>query len=138
MACSTASAKYNNLAISTSVEVETALTRGDSSESELRASHRRDLSFSIPPPAFYRRNYCPSAHSDLIFGASLIDLKTNQDNASKVMRICMEEVEKRGLDTKGIYSVCGQSCVYWEFMFIFTGRIFTQCTSTTGQLNSHQ
>jgi hypothetical protein len=137
MAGSTASATYNNLAISTRGEAEKALTRRDSSESDLQASLHRALSYSTPPPAFYR-NYCPGGHSDSIFGAPLRDLKTNQDNVSKVMKICIEEVEKRGLDTKGIYSVCGQSCMYWEFMFSSTGRIFIQCTSTTGQLNSHQ
>jgi hypothetical protein len=113
MACSTASAKYNNLAISTRVEVEKVLARRDTSESDLRASFRRALSFSIPPPTFYR-NYCPGAHSDFDFRCPLVDLETNQDNVPKVMRICMEEVEKRGLDTKGIYSV-SQSCMYWPW-----------------------
>jgi hypothetical protein len=112
MSCSTASAKYNNLAISTGVEVEKVLAGRDTSESVLRASFRRALSFSIPPPTFYC-NYCPGAHSDLdlIFGVPLVDVETNPDNTPKVMRICMEEVEKRGLDTKRIYSV-SQSCMY--------------------------
>jgi hypothetical protein len=137
MACSTASAKYDKLAISTRVEVESVLAGRDASESDLRASFLRALSFSIPPPTFYR-NYCPSAHpnSGLIFGVPLVDLGTNQDNVSKVMKICMEEVEKRGLDTKGIYSVSSESCMHWESVFSFTERIFTQCTSTRGQLNS--
>jgi hypothetical protein len=111
--CSTTSAKYESLAISTRVEVEKVLARKDTSESDLRASFRHALSFSIPPPTFYR-NYCPGAHSDLIFGTPLVDLVTNQDNVSKVMRLCMEEVEKRGLDTKGIYSV-SQSCMCWPW-----------------------
>ncbi|KAN0139934.1 Rho GTPase activation protein [Lactarius tabidus] len=98
----TTSAKYDTLAISTRVEVEKVLARKDTSESNLRASFRRALSFSIPPPTFYR-NYCPGAHSDLILGVPLVDLETNPDNVSKVMRICMEEIEKRGLDTKRIY-----------------------------------
>jgi hypothetical protein len=135
------------------MEAEKVLARRDTSESDLRASFRRALSFSIfffffffffgpisfsiPPPTFYR-NHCPSAHpnSGLLFGVPLVGLETNQDNVSKVMKICIEEVEERGLDTKGIYSVNGQSCTYWEFIFSSTGRIFTQCTSTTGQLYS--
>ncbi|KAN0140297.1 hypothetical protein V8E53_002193 [Lactarius tabidus] len=102
----TASAKYNNLAISTRVEVENVLAGSDTSESNLRASFRHALSFSIPPPTFYR-NYCPGAHLDsvLIFGVPLVDLGTYQDNVPKVMRLCIEEVEKRGLDTEGIYSL---------------------------------
>jgi hypothetical protein len=115
MACSTASAKYNNLAMSTRVEVENVLAGRDTSESNLRASFRHVLSVSIPPPTFYH-NYCPGAHSDssLIFGVPLVDAEANQDNVSKVMRICIEEVEKRGLDTERIYSV-SQSCMYWAW-----------------------
>jgi hypothetical protein len=114
MAYSTASAKYNNLAMSTKVEVENVLTRKDTSGFDLRASFRRVLSFSIPPPTFYR-NYCPGSHSDLIFGVPLVDVETNQDKVSKVMSICMEEVEMRGLDTKTMHSV-SQLCMYvpWD------------------------
>ena len=88
------------------MEVEKA----DTSESDLRASFRRALSFSIPPTTFYR-NYYPGARpesipeSGMIFGVPVVDVETNHDNVPKVMRICMEEVEKRGLDEKGIYSV---------------------------------
>ena len=104
--CSTASAQYDNLAMSTGVEVGKALAGSDTSESDLRAYFRRALSFSIPPPIFYR-NYGPGAQStsDLVFGAPLGDLETNVDNVPKVMRMCIEEVEKRGLKSKGIYSV---------------------------------
>jgi hypothetical protein len=102
--CSTASKKHDKLAMSTSVEVEKALAGRDTSESDLRASFRRALSFSIPPPAFYR-SYCPGAHSDLVFGVPLVDLATNEDKVPKVLRMCIEEVEKWGLNYTGIYSV---------------------------------
>ncbi|KAI9453219.1 hypothetical protein BJY52DRAFT_1189777 [Lactarius psammicola] len=72
--------------------------------SNLRASFRRGLSFSIPSPTLYR-NYRLGADSDLIFGVPLTDVETDQDNVPNVVRMCIEEVEKRGLDTKGIYSV---------------------------------
>ncbi|KAH8986340.1 hypothetical protein EDB92DRAFT_2022602 [Lactarius akahatsu] len=72
--------------------------------SDLRASFRRAFAFSIPPPTLYRNNR-PGAYSDLIFGIPLVDLTTNEDNVPKVMRMCIEEVEKRGLNTKGIYWV---------------------------------
>ena len=113
MACSTASEKYVNTAISAKVEVEKALNRRDTSESEsLRASFRRFLSFSIPPPTFYR-GYCPGVHpkmipeSGMVFGIPLVDVETNQDNVPKVMRICIEEVEKRSLDNKNL------KIIYW-------------------------
>ncbi|KAH8989327.1 Rho GTPase activation protein [Lactarius hatsudake] len=59
------------------------------------------LSFSIPPLTLYC-NYRPDAYSDLIFGVPLVDLTTD---VPKVIRMCIEEVEKRGLDTHKIYSV---------------------------------
>jgi hypothetical protein len=115
--------------MSTREEVEKVLARRDTSESNLRASFRRMLSVSIPPLAFYR-NYCPGAHSDagLIFGEHLVDVETDQDNVPKVMRLCMEEVAKRGLDAKGIYSV-SQSCMYWpwdSFVVSQTGYLLSE------------
>jgi hypothetical protein len=101
-AYSTACAKYDDLAKSTRAEVEKALAGTDTSD--LRASFRRALSFSTPPPTLYR-NYRPGAYSELIFGVPLVDAETNQDNVPTVMRMCIEEVENRGLNTKGIYSV---------------------------------
>ncbi|KAI9433264.1 hypothetical protein H4582DRAFT_2101673 [Lactarius indigo] len=92
--------KHGNLAMSTSAEVEKALAGTDTSG--LRASFGHGLSFSIPPLTLYC-NYRPNTYSDLIFGVPLVNLTTNQDYVPKVIRICIEEVEKRGLDTKGIY-----------------------------------
>ena len=94
--------KHDDLAKNTKAEVEKALAGTDTSD--LRASFSRALSFSIPPLTLYR-NYRPGAYSDLIFGVPLVDVETYEDNVPKVMRMCIEEVEKRGLDTKGIYSV---------------------------------
>ncbi|KAF8265559.1 hypothetical protein EI94DRAFT_1735351 [Lactarius quietus] len=99
-----ASAKHDNLARSTRLEAENALAGRDPSGSNLRASFRRALSFSIPSPTFYR-DYCPGTHSDLIFGVPLAEVETNEDSVPKVMRMCMEEIEKRGLNTQGIYSM---------------------------------
>ncbi|KAF8269708.1 Rho GTPase activation protein [Lactarius quietus] len=93
-------AKYDGLAKSTGEEVQKALRRTDSSD--LRASFCRALSFSIPPPTIY----CHSdTYSELIFGIPLVNLTTDEDNVPKVMRMCIEEVEKRGLNTRRIYSV---------------------------------
>ncbi|KAH8989365.1 hypothetical protein EDB86DRAFT_3245232, partial [Lactarius hatsudake] len=99
--CSTACAKYDNLATKTKVEVKKALAGTDTSD--LRASFRRSLSFSIPPITLYR-DCRPGAYSDLIFGVPLVDLETDEDNVPKVMRMCIEEVEKRGLNIRNIYS----------------------------------
>ncbi|KAH8997020.1 hypothetical protein EDB86DRAFT_3155043 [Lactarius hatsudake] len=92
--------KYDDPAMSTRAEVVKALAGTDMSG--LMASFRRTLSFSIPPSTLYRNSH-PSAYSDLIFGVPLVNLETNQDNILKVIKLCIEEVEKRGLDTKKIY-----------------------------------
>ncbi|KAH9029682.1 hypothetical protein EDB85DRAFT_1508451 [Lactarius pseudohatsudake] len=98
----TAYTKHGNLAMSTSAEVEKTLARTDTSG--LRASFDHTLSFSIPPLTLYC-NYRPNAYSNLIFGVPLANLTTNQDYVPKVIRMCIEEVEKRGLNAHKIYSV---------------------------------
>ncbi|KAN0140268.1 hypothetical protein V8E53_002164 [Lactarius tabidus] len=98
----TTCAQYANLATSTRAEVEKSLTGRDTSG--LKASFRRALSHSIPPLSLYR-NYHLGANSRLIFGVPLVGLEIDQDNVPKVMRMCIEGVEKRGLNVRGIYSV---------------------------------
>ncbi|KAH9049278.1 hypothetical protein EDB83DRAFT_2522820 [Lactarius deliciosus] len=98
----TTCAKYDKLATSARARVEKAVAGTDASD--LRASFRRTLSFAIPPPTLYR-NYRPGAYSELIFGVPLVDVETNEENVPKVMRMCIEDVEKRGLVTNKIYLV---------------------------------
>jgi hypothetical protein len=102
VACSKACAKRGDIAKSTRAEVENAL--GGTDTSDLRASFRRALSLSTPPLTLYR-NYRPGGYSNLIFGVPLVDHVTNEDNVPKVMRMCIDEVEKRGLNIDTIYSV---------------------------------
>ncbi|KAH8989369.1 Rho GTPase activation protein [Lactarius hatsudake] len=100
----TARTLHDDLAMITRADVEKALAQTDTSN--LKASFRQALSFSIPPITLYR-NYRPStfSDSDLIFGVPLVDLTTNRDNVPQVMRMSIEEVEKRGLNISKIYSV---------------------------------
>ncbi|KAH8996980.1 Rho GTPase activation protein [Lactarius hatsudake] len=100
---STACAMYNqDLATKIGPEVENALAGTDTSN--LKASFRRTLSSSIPPPALYR-NYRLGGYSNLVFGVPLQECMTDGDQVPKVIRMCIEEVERRGLDTHKIYSV---------------------------------
>lgn len=92
---------HDDLAKTTGAEVKKALHGTDSSD--LRASFRRALSFSIPPPTLYCNR--SDAYSELIFGVPLADITTDEDNVPRVMRLCIEEVERRGLNTRRIYSV---------------------------------
>ena len=93
---------HNDIAKSTREEVENALDGVD--KSDLRVSLRRAIGFSIPPLTLYH-NYRPGVYSNLIFGVPLVDLGLNEDKVPKVMRMCIEEVEKRGINVDKIYSV---------------------------------
>ena len=101
-ACSRARAKHDKLSKSTMAKVETTLAGTDTSN--LKGSFRRALSISIPPLAVYR-NHHPDAYSDLIFGVPLVELETNQDNVSRVIKMCIEEIEKKGINTMNIHLV---------------------------------
>lgn len=97
--------KNTYLAINTRSEVEKALTGPDTRD--LAASLRRALTFSSPPATFFR-NFRVGGYSDPIFGVTLLDYASSRDREEKmpkVMRVCTEEVEKRGLNANKIYSV---------------------------------
>lgn len=100
-ACSTTRAKYNDLAVNAKSGVEDAISRADTSG--LRASFRRAHTYSIPPLTLYRDS--PDKYLSLNFGVPVVDQEINEDNVPKVMRMCTEEVDKRGLKTKNIYLV---------------------------------
>ena len=69
--------------------------------SDLRASFRHALSTSIPQQTLYS-NHRLGGFSQWIFGVPLVDLTAKQGNVPKVMRMCIEEVEKRGLNTQSV------------------------------------
>ena len=99
MVCSKASAGHDVIAKITRAEVKNDLRGEDASD--LKASFCRALSFSTPPLTLYC-NYRPGEYSNLIFGVPLVDLR---EKVPKVMRMCIEEVEKRGLNIDKIYAV---------------------------------
>lgn len=81
----------------------------------------RLLITAAPRPQYYH-NYHVGECRDLIFGVSLVDYATAKGLADgeipKIMRICIDEIEKRGLDAEGIYrvskrnhSLINQSCI---------------------------
>ena len=122
--------KCDNLAMSTKAEVEKALTGTDASG--LRASFSHALSFAIPPLTLYC-NY-RSANSDLIFGVPLASFGTHQGNVPKAMRMCMEEVEKRGLDTENIYSVRSSRRIFEIILSSIADGYYIRPGNTTSQL----
>jgi hypothetical protein len=114
MACRKACAKRDENAKSTGAEVENALRGRDTSD--LKVSFRQALSFSIPPLTRYRY-YRPGGYSNLILGVPLVDQVKNEDNVPKVMRMCIAEIENRGLNVDGIYPV-SLSCRVLGLMLI--------------------
>jgi hypothetical protein len=68
----------------------------------------QSLAASIPIPILYHNFYVGDC-KDLIFGFSLQDYATARDlpegELPKIVKICIEEVDKRGLDAEGIYRV---------------------------------
>ena len=121
--------------MSTRAEAEKAFTGTDTSG--LRASFDHGFSLSIPPLTLYC-NYRPDAYSDLIFGlplaCPLVNSASIQDNVPKVIRLCIDEVEKRGLDTHKIYSV-SRLRQGFESMFSFAGGFYVRPRNTTSWWN---
>ena len=120
MACSKACAKNDDIAKRTGEEVKNALDGTDTSD--LKVCFRHALSFSIPPLTLYR-NYRPGGYSNLIFGVPLVDLRMNEEKIPKVMRMCIEEVEKRGLHIENIYTVSLLLNDFFGFMLKSPSRI---------------
>jgi len=77
----------------------------------------RSLASAIPPPVLYW-NYNVGECSDLIFGVSLVDYATARGLAEgevpKIIRICTQEVDSRGLESEGIYRVSGRHAIVQE------------------------
>ncbi|KAI0287230.1 Rho GTPase activation protein [Russula brevipes] len=71
------------------------------------ASVHASLAGSIPRPIIYY-DYQVGECPDLVFGRTLVDYGTSQDNEDevpKILNICINEVDRRGLDAEGIYRV---------------------------------
>jgi len=71
----------------------------------------RSLASAIPEPILYQHGqvgFC----NDLIFGFSLVDYATTKGlkdgMVPKIVRICIQEIDMRGLEWEGIYRVSKQ------------------------------
>ncbi|KAH9060786.1 hypothetical protein EDB87DRAFT_1808472 [Lactarius vividus] len=98
----------NHLATHARSVVEKVSSETDTSL--LSSSLRHSLAVSIPPPTLYY-NYHVGECQDLIFGVTLVDYATargSENDVPKIVKICIEEVDKRGSDAEGIYRVSGR------------------------------
>ena len=68
----------------------------------------RLLALATPKPLYYQ-NFAGGECRDLIVGVSLVDYATakglGEGEIPKIVRICIKEIEERGLDAEGIYRV---------------------------------
>lgn len=75
---------------------------------KLKTQIPRSLASAIPDPILYEHGQVGECN-DLIFGFSLVDYATAKGlpdgGIPKIIRICIEEIDKRGLESEGIYRV---------------------------------
>ncbi|TCD68833.1 hypothetical protein EIP91_009700 [Steccherinum ochraceum] len=77
----------------------------------LTARIPRMLSAAMPKPIYYY-NYHVGECPDLVFGVTLVDYATSRGlpdgEIPKIVKICIQEIEERGMNTEGIYRVSGR------------------------------
>ncbi|KAF5384703.1 hypothetical protein D9757_006266 [Collybiopsis confluens] len=74
----------------------------------------RSLASAIPDPILYQHGQVGECN-DLVFGFSLLDYATTKNlpegEVPKIVRVCIAEIDKRGLDAEGIYRVSGRHAI---------------------------
>jgi len=75
---------------------------------KLNVNIPRSLASAIPDPILYEHGLVGECN-DLIFGFSLVDYATakglTEGAIPKIIRICVDEIDNRGLESEGIYRV---------------------------------
>lgn len=75
---------------------------------KLNTNIPRSLASSIPDPILYEHGAVGECN-DLIFGFSLTDYATArglpEGETPRIVRLCIEQIDKRGLESEGIYRV---------------------------------
>ncbi|EJF66392.1 RhoGAP-domain-containing protein [Dichomitus squalens] len=83
----------------------------------IAASIRGMLSLLTPKPTYYY-NFNVGECKDLIFGVTLVDYATArglpEGDIPKIVRICIEDIDRRGLEAEGIYRVSGRHAAVQE------------------------
>jgi hypothetical protein len=106
----------------------------------LSASLRRSTALSNPRPIFYY-NYHVGECPDLVFGRKLVDYATargSENDVPKILRVCIEEVNRRGLNAEGIYRVSsptGPKLI--EFVQCYSTGHWSACEGERGWWNMH-
>lgn len=75
---------------------------------KLTANIPKSFALAIPKPIMYF-NYHVGECKDLIFGVTLADYATarglSEGEIPKIVKLCIEYIDERGLDSEGIYRV---------------------------------
>lgn len=75
----------------------------------LHSTFPKSISSLLPDPVLYVHGHVGECR-DLIFGVSLNDYAyakgLGEGDIPKIVRICIQEIDKRGLELEGIYRVC--------------------------------
>ncbi|PPQ64732.1 hypothetical protein CVT26_002676 [Gymnopilus dilepis] len=86
----------------------------DKDVAKIKTQIPRSLASAIPEPILYEHGLVGECN-DLIFGFSLVDYATAkalpEGAIPKIVQICIEEVDRRGLESEGIYRVSGRHAV---------------------------
>ena len=102
---------------------------------KLKTNIPRSLASAIPDPILYEHGLVGECN-DLIFGFTLADYATakglSEGDIPKILRICMEEIEKRGLETEGIYRVYPLLCIMLLWSDRFLEGLWTPCHCADG------
>ncbi|KAI0828264.1 RhoGAP-domain-containing protein [Trametes gibbosa] len=73
---------------------------------------------AVTPRPIYYYNFNVGECKDLIFGVTLVDYATAravpEGEIPKIVRICIQDIEQRGLDCEGIYRVSGRHAAVQE------------------------
>ncbi|KAH9945601.1 RhoGAP-domain-containing protein [Amylocystis lapponica] len=81
-------------------------------DSSILASRIPRLLASATPKPVYYYNFTVGECKDLVFGVTLVDYATarglGEGEVPKIVKVCVKEIEKRGLDAEGIYRVSGR------------------------------
>ncbi|KAK7058359.1 hypothetical protein VNI00_001993 [Paramarasmius palmivorus] len=74
----------------------------------------KSLASAIPDPILYHNCIVGECH-DLIFGFSLLDYARTKSlpdgEVPRILRLCIAEIDKRGLEAEGIYRVSGRHAI---------------------------
>jgi hypothetical protein len=86
----------------------------DGDQAALSSRISRELQAAIPPQVYYY-NYFVGECKDITFGVSLSDYATSrvlmEGEIPRVVRLCIDEVEERGMQVEGIYRISGRHAI---------------------------